>query len=175
MIRKKNLPDVPDRSANGRFGREKDLPTLYNAFRKVHQDRPNTTLLLVGGEISFDHMEDIRVVGPVNDPLPYYQAMDIYVLPSLTETTSLTTMEAMATGLPVVVTPVGYVEKYVEHKFNGFVFPCGNVERLYIILKKLITDLHLRKDLGRAARHTMVQKHSWEKTAENILKILERF
>lgn len=159
----------------GRFGREKDLPTLYKAFRRMHHDRLNTTLFLVGGEISFDEMEDVKIIGPVDNTAPYYQAMDIYVLPSLTETTSLTTMEAMATGLPVVVTPVGYVEKYVEHKSNGFVFPCGNDERLSIILKKLVSDMHLRKDIGKAARHTMVQKHSWEKTAENIIGILKRF
>jgi glycosyltransferase involved in cell wall biosynthesis len=145
----------------GRFGREKDIPTLYNAFRKVHEDRPNTTLLLVGGEIEpFKHMEDVKIVSAVDDPVNYYHAMDIYVLPSLTETTSLTTMEAMACGLPVVVTPVGYVQKYVEHKFNGFIFPFKNVERLYIILNKLVKDLHLRKDLGRAARQTMTQKHT---------------
>jgi glycosyltransferase involved in cell wall biosynthesis len=148
---------------------------LYKAFRRIHHDRPNTTLLLVGGEISFDDMEDVKVINTVNNTVPYYQAMDIYVLPSLTETTSLTTMEAMATALPVVVTPVGYVEKYVEHKFNGFVFPFGNDERLSIILKKLVSDLHLRKDIGKVARHTMVQKHSWEKTSEKIISILKRF
>ncbi len=159
----------------GRFGREKDIQTLYKAFRKLHQERPNTTLLLVGGEIVLDDAEDVRVVGPVNIPLPYYQAMDIYVLPSLTETTSLTTMEAMSCGVPVIVTPVGYVEKYVEHKVNGFVFPFQNVDRLYITLKKLSTDTHLRRDIGRAARDTMVKNHSWEHTADEIVKILKRF
>lgn len=159
----------------GRFGREKDIQTLYKAFRKLHQERPNTTLLLVGGEISLDDTENVRVVGPVNVSLPYYQAMDVYVLPSLTETTSLTTMEAMSCGVPVVVTPVGYVEKYVEHKVNGFVFPFKNVERLYITLKKLSTDTCLRRDIGRAARDTMVEKHSWKHTADEIVKILKRF
>ena len=159
----------------GRFGREKDIPTLYNAFRKVHQDRPNTTLLLVGGIASFEDMEDVKVVGSTNDTVSYYQAMDIYVLPSLTETTSLTTMEAMSCGLPVVVTPVGYVEKYVENKFNGFIFPFGNVDRLYLVLKKLVSDLHLRKEIGRTARQTMVQKVSWQKTADEIVEILKRF
>lgn len=160
----------------GRFGREKDVKTLYKAFRKLHSSRPNTSLLLVGGELEpFDNMEGVKVVGSVDNAVPYYQAMDIYVLPSLTETTSLTTMEAMSTGLPVVVTPVGYVVKYVENKFNGFVFPFQNVERLSLILNKLVKDSKLRKELGDAARHTMVQKHSWEKTADNIIKILDRF
>ncbi len=160
----------------GRFGREKDIPTLYEAFRKIHAERPDTTLLLVGGKMKpFDHMEDVKVVGSVNKPVPYYQAMDIYVLPSLTETTSLTTMEAMACGLPVVVTPVGYIEKYIENKHNGFSFPVQNVERLTLLLDKLIKDKPLRKDIGENARLTMVHKHSWKKTAEDIIRILDRF
>jgi glycosyltransferase involved in cell wall biosynthesis len=159
----------------GRFGREKDIKTLYEAFRRVHQDRPNTTLLLVGGELDppFEDMGDVKVIGSVNNTIPYYHAMDIYVLPSLTETTSLTTMEAMASGLPVVVTPVGYLEKYVRHKVNGFIFPPQNVEKLYIILSKLVKDLHLRKDIGAKARETMVQKHTWQKTAEDVANILD--
>ncbi|MFC1741331.1 glycosyltransferase family 4 protein [Nanoarchaeota archaeon] len=160
----------------GRFGREKDIPTLYEAFRKLKQDIPNITLLLVGGRMEpFKHMEDVKVVGSVNNPLPYYQAMDIYVLPSLTETTSLTTMEAMACGVPVIATPVGYIPKYVKHKENGFIFPCQNVDRLYIQLKKLIKAPHIRKEVGRNGRRTMMQKHTWHKTAENIVGILKRF
>ena len=159
----------------GRFGREKDIPTLYKAFRKLHQDKPNTTLMLVGGEMKFENMEEVKVFGSTENTIPFYHAMDIYVLPSLTETTSLTTMEAMACGLPVVVTPVGYVEKYVHHKENGFVFPFGNVERLHIILKKLVSDMHLRKEIGRNARQFMIQKHSWQKTADSIVEILKRF
>lgn len=161
----------------GRFGREKDVPTLYEAFRKLHDERPNTTLLLVGGELKehFAHMEDIKVVGSVDNAVPYYQAMDIYVLPSLTETTSLTTMEAMSCGLPVVVTPVGYVERYVEHKKNGFIFPVKNVERLYLTLKTLVKNPYMRREVGKAGRSTMAERHTWEKVAAEISNILKRF
>ncbi|MBW2968180.1 glycosyltransferase family 4 protein [Candidatus Woesearchaeota archaeon] len=159
----------------GRFGREKDLPTLYKAFQKVHNNHPGTTLLLVGGEIVFDNMEDVKVFPATNDPVPYYQAMDIYVLPSLTETTSLTTMEAMSAGLPVVVTPVGLIPRYVEHKFNGFQFPCGSEERLALILEKLLKDGHVRRQVGKNARRTILQKHTWKTTAQDILDVLKRF
>jgi glycosyltransferase involved in cell wall biosynthesis len=160
----------------GRFGREKDIPTLYDSFRRLHEENPKTTLLLVGGKTGpFEHMEDVKMLGPVDNPVPYYQAMDIYVLPSLTETTSLTTMEAMSCGLPVVVTPVGYVEKYVEHNFNGFVFPPKNVERLELLLTKLVKDKVLREKVGRTARKTMTKKHDWQKTADDVVGILKRF
>ena len=41
-------------------------------------------------------------------------------MPSLTETSSLATMEAMSTGLPVITTPVGHMRNYVEDNYNGF-------------------------------------------------------
>lgn len=161
----------------GRFGNEKDLGTLYSAFRKLGDEFDNITLLLVGGHLkqNFDNMENVKVIGQVDDPLPYYQAMDIYVLPSLTETTSLTTMEAMCCGVPVVVTPVGYVEKYVDHKFNGFIFPAGNSERLALTLSNLLKNEQLRSEVGHAARKTISMKHSWRRTAEDILSVLGRF
>ncbi len=161
----------------GRFGREKDIPTLYDAFKDVNHGLPNTTLLLVGGELDnpFDDMENVKVVPSTNNPKDFYDAMDIYVLPSLTETTSLTTMEAMSSGLPVVVTPVGYIPEYVVNRKNGFIFPCKSAERLAIILKKLVKDKSLRNKLGQEARRTMIQKHTWEVTANHMKDILDRF
>ncbi|MBI5398938.1 glycosyltransferase family 4 protein [Candidatus Woesearchaeota archaeon] len=161
----------------GRFGREKDLPTLYEAFRRIVKERSDVILLLVGGTLDtpFENMENVKVFGPTNNVVPYFQAMDIYVLPSLTETTSLTTMEAMSCGLPVVVTPVGYIANYVRHRVNGFLFPTQNVDRLEITLRNLIDDKALREKIGKAARKTIVSKYAWDKTAAKIAEILEKF
>lgn len=161
----------------GRFGREKDIETLHKAFKRLREKWPKTRLLLVGGKMEkpFDDMKKVKVVWPKDDTAPYYQAMDIYCLPSLTETTSLTTMEAMATGNAVVVTSVGYIPEYVKHKKNGMLFPPKNVERLTILLEILMKDEKLREELGRKARKTMEERYSWDKTAEHVRKVLERF
>ena len=161
----------------GRFGREKNIGTLYFAFRKVHKKNKKTTLLLVGGKLDkpFSNMEDVKVFPSVNNPEKYFQAMDIYVLPSLTETTSLTTMEAMSCEVPVVCTPVGYIGKYIEHKVNGYLFPPKNIGRLVIILEKLISNEKERKKIGFKGRKTVIKKYSWNQTAKKILSILDRF
>jgi len=160
----------------GRFGREKDLETLHKAFIRLKDRFPNTTLLLVGGELEkpFDDMENVKIIGPTNNVLPSYQAMDIYVLPSLTETTSLTTMEAMSCGLAVVVTSVGYIPQYVKHKENGMLFLPKNVERLILLLEMLLKDNDMRTRLGKAARKTMTEQYNWDKTAEDVKKIVDR-
>jgi len=164
----------------GRFGREKNLKTLYQAFRKLTGEYENIHLLLVGGdkellEAELDSTEHVTVVKPTEFPERYYQAMDIYVLPSLTETTSLTTLEAMSTGLPVVCTSVGSISSYVEHKVNGFIFPPETVERLVLVLKNLINSSALRKKVGAKARKTVIKSHSWKQTAKKIGEIISHF
>ena len=75
--------------------------------------------------------EKVVLTGPKNNLVPYYQAMDVYVLPSLSETSSLTTMEAMASGVPVITTPVGLIKEYVEDGRNGFFFPKRDADKLF--------------------------------------------
>ncbi len=110
----------------GRISKEKDIPTLHKAFLRL-KSRHNLFLLIVGWgskrNISmFKPLEDIKITGFLDNILPYLQAMDIFILPSLTETSSLATMEAMAVGLPVIATKVGYIKEYIIDKENGFFF-----------------------------------------------------
>jgi len=79
---------------HGRLGREKNLRTLYDAFVKLKKHFKKITLLIVGSGITeledlFRHTPDVKFIGSTDKVVPYLQAMDIYVLPSYTETTSL--------------------------------------------------------------------------------------
>lgn len=163
----------------GRVAREKDLPTLYKAFLKVNKKYPHTMLLIVGGGLKslnrkFSH-KMARFVGSTDNVLPYLQAMDVYVLPSLTETSSLSTMEAMACGLPVVVTPVGSIKVYVKEGYNGFFFSKGDSETLAKRIIELLVDPQLRKEMGKYARDTIAKHYRWDKTAATITRILSNF
>lgn len=162
----------------GRIGREKDVGTLYRAFRRVEKKHKNIKLLVVGEGIK-DHEElfsasrNIIHVGKQNNVVPYLQAMDIYVLPSLTETTSLSTLEAMACGVAVICTPVGYVKEYIKEKYNGMLFPFKNSLVLSLKINQLIENEKLREKLAKNARKTVEEKFKWEKTADMIKKILK--
>ena len=135
----------------GRIGREKDVPTLCKAFEVIKKEWRNARLFIVGEGLEVEECKQkgITITGFVDNVLPYYQAMDIFVLPSLTETSSLVTMEAMACGLPVVVTPVQPTEtpSTVNQK-AGFNFIIGDLAELrgtagYFLLLVLITILAL--------------------------------
>ena len=92
--------------------------------------------------------KNIILTGSKDNVVPYLQAMDIYVLPSLTETTSISTLEAMSCGLPVVVTPVGYVKNYIHDGKNGLFFPKKNSGILARKINELIKDIQRNPHSG---------------------------
>lgn len=161
----------------GRIGREKDLITLYRAFRRVEKKHFDTQLVIVGKGVQeleelFSSDRNIIMPGAVNNVPDWLRAFDIFVLPSLTETSSLATMEAMATGLPVITTPVGFVKEYVKEKHNGMLFPFKNSLVLSMKIEMLLENDELRAKLGENARATIEQRFQWENTREKIKNIL---
>lgn len=154
----------------GRIAREKNLDTLYAAFDKLRL--PKTVLLIVGEGLDVPKKRNIIAAGKQDDVIPYLQAMDVFVLPSLTETSSLSTMEAMAAGLPVIVTPVGNIREYVVDGKNGFMFPRKDADKLKGLLETVLTNQKLRRDVGKEARKTIVRTYSWKATAKKIKKAL---
>ncbi|MBD3318692.1 glycosyltransferase [Candidatus Woesearchaeota archaeon] len=158
----------------GRIGREKDLPTLYKAYRTFTSPGHTYRLLIVGGGLQDEVPDDQDVIlkGSQDDVTPYLQAMDVFVLPSLTETSSLATMEAMATALPVIVTPVGNIPEYVDDDYNGILFPRQDAQALAEKLRRVVMDSELRERLGKAARNTIVKRHSWRVTVKRLRKVL---
>ncbi len=164
----------------GRLGREKDISTLYRAFTRLRSRHPELMLMLVGQDIGgltelYEGKERVTLVGTTTNVVPYLQAMDIYVLASLTETTSLSTLEAMATGVPVISTPVGFVKYYVNDGQNGMFFPKQNNFLLSKRIRKLAEDKELRRKMGLRARKSVEQEFSWESTLSHLLQVLEAF
>lgn len=159
----------------GRIGREKDLPTLFKAFREVRRQIKSARLLIVGvGVDAMIERPNVILPGMVNNVLSYYQAMDVFVLPSLTETSSLATKEAMACGLPVIVTPVGSLREYVVDGENGLFFPRHDDSTLANNIIKLLRDDKLRGKLSRNARKAIVTNHRWRDTVVKIVTVLQK-
>jgi len=161
----------------GRIAREKDLPTLYQAFQDIHAKHRNTILLIVGEGLEQEIPASRHVIraGRQEDVVPYLQAMDIFVLPSLTETSSLATMEAMSTSLPVVVTPVGSIREYIIDTKNGLLFSRQDVAELVEDIERLLKHPNMRKSLGKSARNTIMKDYSWKQTFEKIKQVLTTF
>ncbi len=164
----------------GRIAREKGLLTLLDAFQGISNNNTNIRLLIVGDGVKdikkkFARTERVILAGSQDDVVPYLQAMDIYVLPSLTETSSLSTMEAMSCGLCVISTEVGHVGKYIKNKENGLFFPRHNSTVLALKLKWLLDNPNTIKKLGNSARHTIIDRYEWKNTVVKIKKVLQQY
>lgn len=162
----------------GRIAKEKNVDVLIDAFKKIKAEHPDTALLIVGKgikEIEEMAKNEPRIIlaGNTDNVVPYLQAMDIFVLPSSVETTSLATLEAMSCGVTPVVTPVGYVKEYIKEKVNGIFFPFDNPSVLAIKLKWLLNNDFVRKELGKAARLTVQEKFNIFETENDIKRILD--
>ncbi len=171
-------PDAFVVGYHGRLAREKDLRTLLRGYLRFAAKHENTHLLIVGDGLReirrLFERDGVTVTGFQEDVVPFLQAMDAYVLSSLTETSCLSVMEAMACGIPVVSTPVGYVQDYIKDGKNGLLF----AERDTVALAKYLTELaenkKLRTRLGRNARNSIIRRFGWDKTREQVLDVFDR-
>ena len=164
----------------GRISRDKDVITLYKAFEWINKKCSNVKLLIVGPGNSdymtkFDSKENIIVTGAKDNVVDYYQAMDIFVLPSLTETTSLATLEAMACGCCIVSTKVGIAQDIIKNGENGLFFPKRNDLILKKKLKWLVNHPDIIEMYSKRARVTVIKHYSWTETIKAIEDVLAKF
>ena len=94
------------------------------------------------------------LVGPLGGEalLDAFQGAAVFVLPSYREGQPVAIVEAMASALPVVATPVGAVPDMVRDGVEGRLVPPGEPERLADVLAELLADPAQRRLLGLAAR-----------------------
>jgi sugar transferase (PEP-CTERM/EpsH1 system associated) len=159
--------------AVGRLVPIKDHGMLLQAAEiLIRRGIPVQVLLVGSGPELAKHREFVsasptlsgRVVfaGTAYDVPALLNAMDVFVLPSLSEGMSNTLLEAMASSLPVVATRVGGNPELVENERSGWLFEPGDVMALAAILERLARDSNLRHELGQAARRRAVQHFSLE-------------
>lgn len=162
---------------HGRIAREKDLYTLLNAFKWLRKKHGDCKLVVIGdgiGEIAqrLASTNDVIVISAKDNVELYLNLFDVYVTTSLTETTSLTTLEAMSSGLAVASTPVGFIRSYIKDNYNGFLFNPQNSYMLFKILELMYSNPKLRLEVGGRARKNIIKKLSWDNTRKEITQIL---
>ncbi len=105
----------------------------------------------------------------------YLQASDIFVFPTGNEAFGISLIEAMACGLPVIVTPVGGIKDIVNNGHNGLTVEVGNFDRLYDAMENLIFDDSLSASLGKSALETVQIKYLRESVAKKYIQMFNQF
>jgi phosphatidylinositol alpha-1,6-mannosyltransferase len=102
-------------------------------------------------------------------PAVYHQA-DIFVLPSQNEGMSIALLEAMAAGLPVVVTDTGGTAELVREGVNGHIIPWADVQALTNALATLVRDKHARERMGNESQR-IANQFGWPAIVQEYVKL----
>lgn len=128
--------------------------------------REKAASLGIGGRV---HFRPFRA-----DIVPAYRAMDAFVLTSLSETFGMVTVEALASGLPVVATDSAGTVEIVRDGTTGLLVPPADAPALAGALERLIRDPDRARALGSAAREDAVRRFSHHIQCEGYERIFAR-
>lgn len=160
LYKKFDLPkDKPIVSYIGRLDAEKHIPVLLRAFVRVQSVMPNTHLLVVGDgteRLNLQHLArelgitNVTFTGRVSDEdlTDLHKVGTVYCMPSPAELQSIATLEAMASGQPIVAVDAGALRELCQDQRNGYL--CEQDDDITIAdgIEAIITDPALRKEMS---------------------------
>jgi glycosyltransferase involved in cell wall biosynthesis len=155
----------------GRISREKDLDILCEAFKRIRRRSGEVDLVVVGDgpyletmKKDLDGTPGVLFTGFMEGEklAALYASADIFAFPSTTDTYGSVVLEALASGVPAVVSDKGGPREVIADGESGLVTRARDVESFTGALWRLIEDRDLRIRMGRAGRRHVAHK-SWEK------------
>lgn len=161
-------------------GHDFERKGLEYAIKALPEVSNNVKLLVVGKGNPEAFQKLARKLGVIDKTIftgfvpeikHYYDTSDIFVFPTYTEGFSLTMLEAVASGLPVLATNVSGSDELIIDGYNGFFIerdPKNIAEKINI----LVNDENLRKQMCKNARRS-AERYSWDATAERTLEVYE--
>ena len=170
-----------NRSWETRYG----VDVLAKAYVKVAQTNPQVGLILLGGGsqttvirktlMSGGVMEQVTFGGHVaQKDLPYwYHRADLYISPSHVDGSSVSLMEALACGLPCLVSDIPANKEWVSDK-NGWLFRDGDVNDLAEKILDAIKNKKSFAEIGQNSRAVAEARADWTKNFAKLLQIYEQ-
>ena len=161
------------------------VDVLARAFVRLARLSPDVSLLLLGGGSqgpairqileSGGVLERVSFAGQVSQKdLPrYYRMADLYISPSHVDGSSVSLMEALACGLPCLVSDIPANLEWVREGDNGWLFPDGDAEALTAKIMAAIDQRGALLTIGLNARRTAEEKANWPHNVEKLMAVYE--
>lgn len=171
-----------NRSWEPRYG----VDVLARAFVRVAGKYPGVRLLLLGGGSQSNRLRQILLGGGVLDlvhmpgqvsqtDLPrWYHKADIYISPSHVDGSSVSLLEALASGLPCLVSDIPANKEWVAEGENGWLFPDGDSDSLAARITQAIEGREGLPAVGRAARAVAEARADWKVNSKKLLYAYEQ-
>ena len=160
----------------GQISIRKGIPYLLEAFDSLPQD---CELILMGHLIrdmkdilKKYKKEQIKIINYTPNPSEFYKKASVCVLPSIEDGFGLVVLEAMASGIPVIVSEHTGAKDAVINGKNGFIVATKNAKNLNVKLSYLYNNQNEIKRMGKNARKT-AEKYTWENYNKKLIKMYE--
>jgi len=158
------------------------VDVIARAFVQAAHQAPNLRLVMLGNGSQASLLRQIflnagttqQVVFPgqvSQTDLPhYYQSADLYMSASHSDGTSISLLEAMACGVPALVSDIPGNQEWVTHGENGWIFPDGDAQALTETILQAVENRSHLHNMGAIARELTEQRADWTKNFQKLLQ-----
>ncbi len=165
----------------GRLLKDKGIREFLQAARNVKREHGDVSFSVVGpldsnpmalSKDEIDAYTEVDYYGMQQDVRPYYRECTVFVLPSYHEGTPRTTLEAMATGRPILTTDAPGCSGTVKEGYNGVKVPVGDVELLKQRMIWFIEHPDMVRMMGENSRKMAEEKYDVRKVNARMCEIM---
>jgi glycosyltransferase involved in cell wall biosynthesis len=114
----------------------------------------------------------VVLLGEIEDIRPLLERIDVFVLPSITETFSNAALEAMSMEKPVILSRTGGLPEMVTDGIDGYLYHQGDVGQLATLIGNIAKDPNLARRIGEAARVTVLTRFTFGRMADDYRRLL---
>lgn len=184
LKKKYHIPDKPVLLYVGRLDKEKNIDSLLKAVALITPPvRPHFVIAGQGAEkdslvklvSELDLEADVTFTGFIpNQELPViYTMADCFIIAGIAELQSIATMEAMASGLPVIAVNAVALPELVHHGKNGYLFNLDNLNQLKDYIQTITSKPELRQSMSQHSL-SIIQKHDSKRVITLYEKLYAR-
>jgi glycosyltransferase involved in cell wall biosynthesis len=142
--------------------------------------------MLLGGGSQGARIRQILIHGGVLDQVTFggqisqtelprwYHWADVYVSPSHVDGSSVSLMEALASGLPCLVSDIPGNQAWVTEGHNGWLYPDGDADALAAKILQAMDQRKRLPEMGRAARTVAEERADWSKNSAKLMQVYEQ-
>ena len=166
-----------------RLDKVKDHETFIKACKETLEINPDIIFLIAGDgdeqkkleemAKSFGIEKNIYFLGFVRDKYSFFNAIDVNVLTSISESFPYVILEAARLSVPTVSTKTGGIPEIIKDDYTGYLFPVGNYKSLSRYILDLYDQRDKLKELGDNIKKEVVEKYSHESMGERQKEIYD--
>jgi glycosyltransferase involved in cell wall biosynthesis len=155
----------------------KGLPIFWELVQILQNQVPIKALVVSPEIIEVPHRLSmaVQVTSATNDleMVKFYQALDVFVSTSFRESFSYPPLEAMACGIPTVITDSGGCGEYARNNFNTCIAPPGDVSKLNEYVLRILNSSSFAEEIIRNGIET-AKRFSWKTSVEQMITLLQK-